>query len=317
MLQQTTVPAAVPYYEKWLALFPNLRSLARAPLRKVLKAWEGLGYYQRARNLRAAARIVVAEHGGRIPSDFEAISRLPGIGPYTAAAVLSIAFAKPYPVIDANVRRLMMRVLAVRGEGSPKRDAAILAVLKPTLSRRSPGAFNQALMEVGARICRPHNPLCLRCPVRPDCGAYRRGLQEIIPRPKKNVRPKKIEAVVAVIECGGRFLIRQRPERGLLGGLWEFPGGKREPRESRLAALRRELAEEVGVPSRDETLLAKVRHAYTSYDIDLYAYRCRLDGEPDPGRGRFKWVASKGLRYYPFPSGSAKIVRLIERTGEA
>jgi A/G-specific adenine glycosylase len=317
MLQQTTVQAVIPYYERWMTLFPDAASLARAPLRKILKAWQGLGYYRRAQNLRAAAKIIVNKFGGRVPADFEEISKLPGVGPYTAAAVLSIAFDKPYPVVDANVRRLMMRILAIRGEAVPKHDSAILNFLKPVISKRSPGAFNQALMEVGGRICKPRNPLCPRCPARPDCSAYREGLQEVIPRPSKIARPKRIEAVVAVVERDGRFLIRKRPEPGLLGGLWEFPGGKRRPRESRVAALRRELREEVGAPTRDETFLAKVRHAYTTFEVDLYAYRCRLEGEPDPIRGRLKWVTSKGLRYYPFPSGSAKIIRRIEEGSEA
>ncbi len=316
MLQQTTVQAVIPYYKRWMTLFPDVRSLARAPLRKILKAWQGLGYYRRAQNLRAAAKIIMENHGGRLPEDRDAISKLPGVGPYTAAAVLSIAYRKPYPVVDVNVRRLMMRVLAIRGEPISKHDAAILGFLSAVISQRNPGAFNQALMELGARICKPRNPHCPRCPVQSHCSAYRKGLQEVIPRSRKTERAKKVEAVVAVVEREGRYLIRKRPEQGLLGGLWEFPGGKRKPRESRLAALRRELTEEVGVPSHDEKFLAKVRHAYTTFEVDLYAYRCRLEGDPDPRRGPIKWVTSKGLRYYPFPSGSAKIIRHLEKSGE-
>lgn len=311
MLQQTTVPAVIPYYEKWTALFPDVRSLARAPLRKVLKAWQGLGYYQRARNLWAAAKMIVNEHGGHIPADVREISKLPGVGPYTAAAVLSIAFGKPYPVVDANVRRLMMRILAIRGDGASKPDAKILEYLKTVIPGRNPGAFNQALMEVGGRICKPRNPICPDCPARNHCAAFEKGIQEIIPEPRKR-NTKKIEAVVGVVERDGALLIRKRPERGLLGGLWEFPGGKRMPNESRLAALRRELREEIGVPSRDEKLLVKVRHAYTMFEVDLFAYRCRLEGEPAPRPGRLKWVTPRNLRKYPFPSGSAKIIRHLE-----
>ncbi|MBN2207287.1 MAG: A/G-specific adenine glycosylase, partial [Candidatus Aminicenantes bacterium] len=305
MLQQTTVPAVVPYYERWIALFPNVESLGRAPLRKVLKAWQGLGYYQRARNLRAAAQVVVDRHGGRVPDDPAGIAKLPGVGPYTAAAVLSIAFGKPYPVIDANVRRLMMRFLAIRDEAVAGRDAKIRPFLEAAISRRSPGDFNQALMELGGRVCRSRRPLCAGCPVRADCAAFAKGIQEIIPAPRTKTT-KRIEAVVAVVERDGAYLIRKRPERGLLGGLWEFPGGKREPGETRTAALRRELREEVGVPSRDEKLLVKVRHAYTQFQVDLYAYRCALAGEPRPRPGRLTWATLAALRRYPFPSGSAK-----------
>lgn len=316
MLQQTTVPAVIPYYERWTALFPDLRSLARASLREVLKAWQGLGYYQRARNLQAAARVIIERHGGRVPDDLGAISKLPGVGPYTAAAVLSIAYRKPLPVIDANARRLMMRVLAIRGEALAARDAEIRPFLEQAISRRAPGDFNQALMELGSRVCRPRGPLCAGCPVREDCAAFERGLQEVIPAPRAT-SVQRIEAVVAVIERDGAFLIQKRPERGLLGGLWEFPGGKREADESRTAALRRELREEIGVPSRDERLLVKVRHAYTRFQVDLYAYRCGLAGEPLPRPGRLKWATLAALRRYPFPSGSAKIIRHLEKEGSS
>ena len=316
MLQQTTVPAVVPYYEKWTALFPDAASLARAPLRKVLKAWQGLGYYRRARNLRAAAKIIAGRYGGQVPADAAEISKLPGVGPYTAAAVLSIAFGKPFPAIDANVRRVMMRVLDIRGQAVSRQDGAIRPFLESALSPRSPGDFNQALMELGARVCRPRNPLCAGCPVRDDCSAFKRGVQEIIPSPRER-RTRRIEAVVGVIERNGAYLIRKRPERGLLGGLWEFPGGKRERGETRLAALRRELREEIGIPSRDEEFLVKVRHAYTDFEVDLYAYRCRLGGEPPPRPGRLKWATPRALRRYPVPSGSAKIIRHLERQGAA
>jgi A/G-specific adenine glycosylase len=316
MLQQTTVPAVIPYYERWTALFPDAESLARAPLGKVLKEWQGLGYYRRARNLRDAARLIAEEHGGRVPADLAEISKLPGVGPYTAAAVLSIAFRKPYPVVDANVRRVMMRVLAIRGEALPRHDGAILRFLETALPGRSPGDFNQALMELGALICRPRNPLCAGCPVSEACAAFGLGIQEITPAPRVR-KTRRIEAVVGIIERDGAYLIRKRPEGGLLGGLWEFPGGKRERGEARVTALRRELREEIGVPSRDEEFLVKVRHAYTEYEVDLYAYRCRLAGDPRPRPGRLKWATLRALRRYPFPSGSAKIIRRLENAEAA
>ncbi|HQF97959.1 MAG: A/G-specific adenine glycosylase, partial [Acidobacteria bacterium] len=245
MLQQTTVGAVIPYYNAWLRAFPDLQTLARAPLQKVLKAWEGLGYYQRARNMRRTARIIRDRCGGRFPEDPADLAALPGFGPYTAAAVASLAFHRPVPVVEANVRRVMTRMLGLAGPPGAGRDAAIARFLEKRISRRSPGNFNQAMMEWGALVCRPKNPLCLKCPGQNFCRAFARGEQDVLPAPK-TLRPKDITAVVAVIRKNGRVLLQKRPETGLLAGLWEFPGGKVEAGETLRAALRRELREERG-----------------------------------------------------------------------
>jgi len=322
MLQQTTVAAVVPYYERWMRLFPDLRSLARAPLRRVLRAWQGLGYYARARNLHRAARLVVRDHGGRVPGDRAALGRLPGFGPYTTAAVLSLAYGRPLPVVDANVRRVLMRLMGLAGEASMRHDARILARLGALIPARAPGLFNQALMELGAVVCRSRNPQCLLCPARERCRAARAGLQEVIPRPRR--RPAtKVEAVVAVIEARGRFLIQRRPPGGLFGGLWEFPGGKVERGERPLAALRREVREEVGAELADARHLTTVAHAYTRFRVTLRVYRCRPAGRLPAERPDRKWVTLDGLRRYPLPSGSVKIVSILrggraeERSGRA
>lgn len=311
MLQQTTVPAVAPYFERWLGVFPDVQSLARAPLRKVLREWQGLGYYQRARNLHLAARMVVRDHAGKLPADEKALRRLPGFGPYTAAAVLSLAFAKPLPVVDANVRRVLMRLLGLRGRAEPRLDKDLLAFLAGVIPASSPGDFNQAMMELGALVCRSRSPQCLACPIRSFCRAAREGIQETIPLPKK-LTLEKIEVVVAVIEKDGRVFLQERPAGGLLAGLWEFPGGKVEPGEGLTAALRREIREELGAEIADIRRLTTVRHAYTRFEATLHAYRCRLDS-PDfrPGR-RQRWVTPKGIRRYPLPSGSVKIVDFLE-----
>jgi A/G-specific adenine glycosylase len=325
MLQQTTVNAVIPYYENWLRKYPNIRVLAHAPLRTVLKSWEGLGYYQRARNMHRTAREIVRAHEGHIPADYESLRALPGFGPYTAAAVMSLSFGGAFPVVDANVRRVMMRFLGIRGHSDPKQDAVISEVLEKPISRRSPGNFNQAMMELGALVCRPKNPLCLRCPIQPQCRAFERGEQEIIPTPKV-FRAKKIEAVVAVIRNGIKILIQQRPEDGLLAGLWEFPGGKVEPGESLQAAVKRELHEELGVEVETARHLLTVKHAYTQFEVTLHAFEVGLRGGPasvsaghrglslSDRSGRplpRRWVPLKSLNKYPFPSGSLKIIRHI------
>jgi len=199
MLQQTTVPAVIPYYKKWLKLFPDVKSLSRAPLQKVLKAWQGLGYYQRAKNLHLAARAICHKFRGKIPSDYGELKNLPGFGPYTAAAVASFAFNKPYPVVDANVRRVLMRLMGLRSEAGAKNDKALLRFLEPFLPLKKMGIFNQAMMELGSQVCRPKNPLCLLCPVREFCRAFKEGTQEIIPFPKKRAY-RKVEAVVGIIQ---------------------------------------------------------------------------------------------------------------------
>ena len=310
MLQQTTVQAVIPHYERWLKVFPDMRSLARAPLRKVLREWQGLGYYQRARNLHEAAKTIVREYGGRIPDDERFLRNLPGFGPYTTAAVLSLVYDKPQPVIDANVRRVLMRILGLRGTAEARIDKTLRAFLETVFSKDSPGDFNQAMMELGALVCRSRNPQCLACPVRQFCRAAREGTQEIIPRPRK-LRLKKIEAVVAVMENDGRILIQKRPSRGLLADLWEFPGGKVKPGESLTAALRREVREELGAGIEDIRRLTTVRHAYTRFQVTLHAYACRIRDPHFKTGPRRRWVTLSSIRKYPMPSGSVKIVDFL------
>ena len=311
MLQQTTVGAVMPYYEKWLRVLPNVEALARAPLQKVLRTWQGLGYYQRARNLRAAARLFVRDCHGRIPANLDALLAAPGFGPYTAAAVLSLAYHRPYPVLDANVRRVMMRIMRIRGRADGRHDAKIRDRLKQLLPPRTPGDFNQAMMELGALVCRTRNPLCLRCPVQSLCGAYDAGEQEIIPQPKQKTY-RRITAVVGIVEKKGKILIQKRPASGLLAGLWEFPGGKVKRGESLKKALAREIKEELGTEVAQSKFLVKVDHSYTQFRVELHAFACRLTRAPGKRVGRSKWIALKDLRDYPFPSGSAKIIRFLE-----
>ncbi|OGD16487.1 MAG: A/G-specific adenine glycosylase [Candidatus Aminicenantes bacterium RBG_16_63_14] len=310
MLQQTTVSAVIPYYERWLKVFPDMRSLARAPLRRVLREWQGLGYYQRAGNLHRAAKIIEHEHGGRVPDNEPTLRRLPGFGPYTTAAVLSLAYGRPLPVVDANVRRVLMRVLGLRGAAEARIDESLGAFLETIFPKDSPGDFNQAMMELGALVCRSRNPQCLACPLRASCRAAREGTQEIIPRPRK-LRLEKIEAVVAIMEKDGRFLIQKRPAGGLLADLWEFPGGKVEPGESLPAALRREVREELGVEIKDVRRLTTVRHAYTRFQVTLHAYTCKMRDSNFKMGSRRRWVTLSSIRRYPLPSGSVKIVDFL------
>jgi A/G-specific adenine glycosylase len=311
MLQQTTVGAVIPYYEKWLKRFPDIKSLASASLQDVLKAWQGLGYYQRARNLHRSAKILIQKYGGKLPDGYEELRGLPGFGPYSTAAVLSIAFDRPYPVVDANVRRLLMRIFGIRGESDAKHDKILFDRLIPHFPKQNAGTFNQALMELGALVCKPRNPLCLLCPVQTFCLAFEGGEQEVIHRPKKRTY-HKIEAVVAVIRKDGKVLLQKRPPSGLLAGLWEFPGGKKKAGEGLRAALAREIREELGADLGQARYLMKVRHSYTQFDVTLHAYEGTLKGEPTLKRNSHRWVGLRSLQKYPFPSGSAKIVNALQ-----
>jgi A/G-specific adenine glycosylase len=311
MLQQTTVKTVLPYYRKWIELFPDVTSLSRARPQKVLKAWQGLGYYQRAKSLLRASRIIIDKHQGQIPKNYQDLRKLPGLGPYTAAAVLSLAFGQPYPVLDANARRVLMRIIRLRGEVSSKNDRTLLQFLKPFFPKKNPGLFNQALMELGALVCRPKNPLCLLCPLCQSCVAFKKGEQEIIPSPKKRSY-QRVDAVVAVIGKDGKYLIQKRPPSGLMADLWEFPGGKRKPGETLRGALRREVREELSAEVKEEKFILKVEHAYTQFLVSLHVYQCRLKNKPLLRKGRHLWVALRGLKNYPFPSGSAKIVKFLE-----
>ncbi len=310
MLQQTTVNAVIPYFEKWLKTFPDVRTLARAPIQKVLAQWQGLGYYNRAKNLHRSAQLICDEHSAQIPSDPETIRKLPGFGPYTTGAVLSIAYDKKLPIIDANVRRVVMRILVIEGEADVKKDKRVLEFLLTVLPDKGVGDFNQALMELGALVCRGKEPVCVQCPVVKFCRAYKEGRQEIIPTPKKRVI-KDIKAVIAIIEDKGKFFIQKRPSKGLLADLWEFPGGKIESGETPQKALVREVKEELGIAPRAVKHLFDVQHFYTQFRVKLSVWRFEpLDALPSTGKTR-RWVFSKDFSKYPMPSGSAKIVEKL------
>lgn len=311
MLQQTTVQAVIPYFESWKTKFPDIISLSNTPIQNVLKAWQGLGYYQRARNLHEASKIIVNSHRGEIPNNYDVLRKLPGFGPYTTAAVLSLAFDLPYPVLDTNVRRVLMRLMGLAKEANVQNDKTLLAFLSPLLPKKNMGTFNQAMMELGALICKPKNPACLQCPFPNVCKARVQGKQEVIPKPKKKSY-KKIEAVVGIIKKENMFLIQKRPPNGLLAGLWEFPGGKVKSGETQKQALSREIREELHSEIQAASFLVTVRHSYTNFHVTLHAFECELEQIPPLNKKVQRWVTLEGIHRYPLPSGSVKIIRYLE-----
>ena len=309
MLQQTRVETVKPYYDRWLERFPTLAALAEAPLDDVLKAWEGLGYYSRARNLHRAVREVAERHGGEVPADPEAFRALPGVGRYTAGAVLSIAFGRPEPLVDGNVRRVFARW---RDEAEP-RDADLWALAEELVRGERPGDLNQAVMELGATVCTPRAPRCPACPVRDFCAAYAAGTQEERPRPKK-ARPVPHEhQAVAVIERDDRLLLARRPVDARLGGLWEFPGTLRGPGESTADAAERAAREVVGLEASAGEPIATVDHAFTHVKVSYHAVRCTSPaGEPRPlACDAVAWVRPEEIALYALPLAQKKIAALV------
>jgi A/G-specific adenine glycosylase len=313
MLQQTTVNTVIPYYERWVRDYPSIEKVASAPLGRLLKNWQGLGYYQRAKNIHKAAGFFLREHKGRIPQDPDLLRNIPGFGPYTTHAVLSIAFDKPLALVDANVRRVAMRLLALEREANAREDAGILVFLKDLVPRRGAGLFNQALMELGALVCRPAEPLCFSCPVKNFCRVYKLGLAHKIPLLKKK-RIERIEAVCAILRKKNKYFLQKRPSQGLLADLWEFPGGKIRQGESEKAALTRELKEELDVSLVSAEPFMVVRHSYTKFRVTLHVYQASVDPQPTAD-GRHRWVPFGRLRVYPVPSANAKIIRHLIQKG--
>lgn len=307
MLQQTQVERVRQYYEKFLKKFPTLEKLARAPLDDVLKAWEGLGYYARARNLHRAAHIVLRDYSGEIPKDRKKLLKLPGIGRYTAGAVLSIAFGQDEPVVDANVRRVLARIFALRGAQAQKKLEELARALLPA---GQAGLFNQALMDLGATICVSREPKCLLCPLDKFCEACQLGIQHELPVRSKARKKPHYDVAVGIIWRGDRILITKRPDEGLLGGLWEFPGGKRQPNESLQDCVRREIFEEVNVRVRNLKHFMTVRHGYSHFRVTLHVFEgIYAGGQPRcQGCTAWAWVSPKDLRKYAFPSANQKII---------
>ncbi|MBN1247888.1 MAG: A/G-specific adenine glycosylase [Anaerolineae bacterium] len=315
MLQQTQVDTVVDYYRRFLERFPTIDALSEASQEDVLKLWEGLGYYSRARSLHRAAQQVARDYDGQLPGDVAALKSLPGIGPYTAGAIASIAFGIPAPAVDGNVRRVMARVLA---EPDP-RDSDLEAAVQLWMPEDAPGAFTEALMELGATLCTPRSPQCLLCPWRDLCRACDLGEQESYPAPKVRKALPHYDVVAAVTlrqnaDGEAEALVARRLQDAMLGGLWEFPGGKRHEGESLPEALYREMWEEMGITVKIDETLTVVKHAYTHFRITLHAFICRLtDGEPQCFECQdFRWATMADIQTLPMAVTDRKIAAELE-----
>jgi A/G-specific adenine glycosylase len=316
MGQQTQMERVAQYFTRWIERFPDLASVAAAPEQAILKAWEGLGYYSRARNLQRAAVRLLETGTGEVPADYQQLIDLPGIGPYTAAALLSIAYNQPYPLLDANVERLFARLADIDRplkQGATKKRLAAMA--ETLLDRENPRHYNQALMELGALICTPKKPACDICPVQIHCRAYRADTVEF--RPLPNGKKQKIDIVMAcvILRNGSEYFIQQRLPDDIWGGLWEFPGGRLEEGESPREAAIREVKEETGWQLSDIVPFSTVTHHYTRYRVTLHGFLCTIpprSTEPVlTAASQHAWVSLEQLSEYPFPSGHRQLVSIL------
>lgn len=319
MLQQTQVATVIGYFERFLAEFPTVESLAAATEERVLRLWEGLGYYRRARQLHAAAQQVVAQHGGIFPRSVEDLRQLPGIGRYTAGAVASIAYDEPAPILEANTVRLLARLTAERevvtSAGAQER---LWRVAQELLPERRVGHFNQSLMEIGSLVCTPRDPRCLACPIAPFCAARKANLVELIPVAKPRPKYEEVAEAAIVVWRGGRVLIRRRGATERWAGMWDFP--RFELRKDVEAVrpdgeLREKTRELTGVSIEPRDRLATLRHGVTRFKITLHCFtaiaRGRLSQTADPKEQR--WVTPQDLSELPLSVTARKIARLIAR----
>ncbi len=317
MLQQTRVETVIPYYQRWMDRFPTLKDLAQAGQDEMLSCWEGLGYYRRANNLHQAVKEVVSNYGGNLPTDPEILQQLPGIGRYTAGAISSIAFNQPAPVLDGNVRRVFTRYFNISTPlGTTESEKELWKIAEELIYPEDPGTFNQALMELGALVCMARNPLCQKCPLEVDCAARLLGIQELRPVRKAKSPLPHYQVTAAVCLTNNRVLLAKRPLKGLLGGMWEYPGGKQEEGETLEETLNREILEELSAEIDLGELLGIYMHAYTHYKLTLHAFQCRLKTKnlvlnyhTDAA-----WVKISSLADYPMGKIDRQISQLLEKT---
>lgn len=308
ILQRTRVASGMPYYERFLARFPDVSALAAASEEEVLRAWEGLGFYRRARNLHAAAKAIVRDHGGRIPSDAAILATLPGVGPYTAGAVASIAFGEAVPAVDGNAVRVLSRLFRIESDVTrPPGRRRIEELARALVPSDRPGAFNQALMELGATVCLPLRPSCDRCPFRGICQALAGGVQTSLPRVPERRAPKAVPVAFAYLSSRGRTLLVRRPASVLLGGLWSLPGGEVPAGRRKDEVLRDLVAEQTGLRVTVEDEVAPIAHTFSHRRWVGAVFRCVLRGRgpPDPGA---RWLSPNEARILPMVPGHRKIL---------
>ena len=311
MLQQTRVDTVIPYFEKWMQKFPTITDLAKATEHDVLVTWEGLGYYSRVRNLHKAMQIVMNKYNGKIPEDARELIKLPGIGRYTAGAIASMAFKADEPTLDANIRRVFSRLFDIQENlDSPKGEKLVWSLAEKELPVGRAGDFNQALMDLGATICKPKDPICEQCPFNHKCQAKEKGVQEDRPILKPKPVQPHFTYVAAIVKDHKKFLLIKRPSKGLLGGLWEFPNGRIGTEEKDLADnVTKMMKDRFGTEVMIISKYGVFKHAYTHFRQTVHAYNCMLESSTINSTD-ICWASNEELLNYPM----GKIARLISKS---
>lgn len=314
MLQQTQVKTVLPYFERWIKRLPTLESVAAADEQTILKLWEGLGYYSRARNLQKAAREIVEKYGGLFPSDYDRIRELPGIGPYTAGAIASIAFNKDRPILDGNVIRVLTRLANdARNTREARMQKELWQWAEALIPKGHARVFNQGLMELGALTCTPKNPACGTCPLKEQCMAYDAGTQEALPNRGEREKSIAITVAIAILQKSNKIFIQRRQAKGLMAGLWEFPGGKVESGETPEQALKREVHEELNIDIENIEPFLRLKHAYTKYKVDLHCFTARPKSTKIQLKAaqEYQWSPVTELAKLPFPAANVRVIRAL------
>ena len=312
MLQQTQIKTVIPYYNRWIDTFPNIQIVANSKLDSLLKIWEGLGYYRRCVNFHNATKIVLKNYNGKIPSDYNTFIKLPGVGKYTAGAVLSISFGVKIPAIDVNVFRVISRFQCLNK--SVNNNKTIYNLISSMLGYvNSPGDFNQALMDLGSLICIQKNPKCKICPISTHCKAYLKNQVDQFPKISKTVPKPHYDVVVGMIWYNNKFYIQKRSLDSMLAGLWEFPGGKVDNGEPFEIALKRGIENETGFIPIIGDKIDSIKHTYSHFSISLHCFQCFVKNKKLTYNRKFEWITPKDIKKFSFPKANHKLFNLISQ----
>lgn len=312
MLQQTQAKTVVPYFNNWMAKMPDIESVAHQDLEYILKQWEGLGYYARARNFYLSCKIIQKKFSGVLPNKYDELISLPGIGPYVASAILSISYKVCVAAIDVNATRVFSRLLE-KDFSINKHKCYLNSKIKDCIPTQRPGDFNQAIMDLGRFICKAGSPLCSMCPIQKCCLAHLNNTIPNFPQKTNSKTKPNYNIAVGIIQKNDKILITKRKERGLLGGLWEFPGGKIINGETSKECIVREIKEEIGIIVLPTKFVSQIKHQYSHFSIVIDAYFCNfISGQPTPIEcDDIKWINKKEVSRFPFPKANHKLFKFL------
>ena len=313
MLQQTQVKTAKPYYVNWMKKFPTIQDVAMSDIDNILKTWEGLGYYKRAHNIHESSKIILRKFNGKLPDSYDDLMILKGVGDYTASAILSIAFNKPYPVFDGNINRVISRLYKLKDSKMILKKSK--EKIKDCMQIINPGDINQSFMDLGREICTSQNPKCESCPINFICKAYNANETNIYPVKSPQIKKPIYDVAVGLIWQNNKILISKRTKDKLLGGLWELPGGKKYKKENLKECLKRELLEELDIKVEINKKIGKIKHLYSHFGINMTGYICNYKKGTAKALAseKIQWINFQDIPNFAFPRSTIKLFELYEK----